>query len=174
MAYDPNMSRWIMASFRTWFDATKLNEIPIFYEYTRHKNITQNETMPEAQQYAEFRLNGPFYSKVTAIEEYYDVMLNVIVTQDLNEGKADEMDMLIGSIQVCFTDCIPIYRYGIVDLSGPNGSNINDSSLVGGMLIHDDKMGSVEVLRFGQANPDTLLSQTSIEANYRMKLVNGR
>lgn len=163
--FDPNMSRWIMASCRNWFETNKLNAIPIYYEYTRHKNITQNETKREVPQYAEFRLNGPDYKQVTANEVWYSVELNLLCSQSLVEGQADLIEKLLGSIYVCFTTCIPIYRYGDITLDAKN-----DSSFVGPLMIADEKDGQVNIYRFGQANPDTLFSQTALEAGYRLKL----
>jgi hypothetical protein len=163
--FDPNMSRWIMASCRTWFETNKQNNIPIFYEYTRHKNITQNETKHEIPQYAEFRLNGPDYRQISANEVWYNIEINVLCSQTLIEGQADVMEMLIGSIYPAFTTCIPVYRYG-----DPILNALNDSSFVGPLMINDEKDGQVNVYRFGQANPDTLFSQTSLEGGYRLKL----
>jgi hypothetical protein len=98
MAFDTNMSRWMMASCRTWFDAKRLNNALIFYEYTRHKQLVDSTTGITAQQYAEFRFNGPDYRKVTSNEEWYFVQLNLMCTQDLNEGDSDQMDEFIGNI----------------------------------------------------------------------------
>ena len=165
VVFDPNMSRWIMASCRVWFETNKLNNVPIFYEYTRHKNITQNNTVVPASQYAELRLDGPYYRQITANEAWYNVDINVLCTQDLKEGQADLIESLISSIYVCFPICIPVYRYG-----DPLANVLNDSSFIDGMRRTDERDGEVNVQRFGQANPDTLLSQVSIEAGYRLKL----
>jgi hypothetical protein len=165
MARDPNMPRWIMASCRQWFETNKLNGISIFYEYTRHKNIDQNETVHQLPQYAEFRLNGPDYKRLSGNEETYSIEINVLLSQDLIEGQADTMEYLISYLMPCFTSCIPVYRYG-----DPLLDAANDNSLIGGLLITDEKDGQVNIYRFGQANPDTLFSQTALEVGYRMHI----
>ena len=164
MAFDPNISRWLLASCRAWFDSHRLNNATLFYEYTRHKQLENPTTGLVIQQYGEFRLNGPDHRKVTHNEEWYDIVINVLCTQDLNEGQSDEIDEFIGNIYVCFTECIPVYRYG-------DSSNLlNDNTYIGFLKRTDEKNGQVNLSRFGQANPDSLLTQVSIEASYRMKL----
>lgn len=164
MAYDPNMNRWIMASCRTWFENNKLNDIKIFYEYTKHKDIDDHTTKYEIQQYGEFRMDGPDYKQITKNEQWYDVIINVLVTQTLNEGNSDEVELLIGSIAVCFAECIPVFRYGSSD------NILNDNTQIGVLKRVNQKSGEVNVARFGQANPDTQITQASIESNYRLKL----
>ncbi len=157
MSYNLNMNRWIMASCRTWFENNKQNNIKIFYEYFKHKDVTE-------QQYAEFRLNGPDYQLITKSEGRYDVDINLLVTQVLNDGNTDEIELLIGSIAVCFAECIPVYKYGSID------NLVNDGSLIGNLVRVNEKNGEVNVSRFGQANPDTLISQASIDSRYTMRL----
>ena len=163
---DPNMPRWIMASCRTWFNAHVQNGVKIFWEYTRHKDVTDKKTGQAIKRYAEFRLNGPFYTLKTSNECWYDVDINVLLTQNLTQGASDEIEDLIGSLFVCFTQSIPIYRFG------PADNVINDSSQIGCLMRMNERGGEVDVSRFGQANPDTLVTQASIEAMYRLKLVN--
>ena len=163
--FDPNMPRWIMASCRQWFETNKGDtDLKIFYEYTRHKDITQGETRPEIPRYAEFRLNGPDYRKISGNEESYTIEINVLLSQTLIEGQADLMDQLAGLLTPCFTTCIPVYKYGV------NMNPDNDGSLIGGLMLADEKDGQVNFYRFGQANPDTLFTQAALEAGYRMNL----
>ena len=160
---NPKMNRWIMASCRTWFDTKKLGDLTVFWEYSRHKQIQQQKQ--ELQSYAEFRLNGPDYRRVSGNEEWYDVTINVLLTQNLNEGDSEAMEFLIGQVVPCFTNSIPVYKYGKID--DPE----NDESLIGCLQTIKGRDGEIEISRFGQANPDTLLTQTSIESEYRLKLL---
>jgi len=157
---DPNIVRWIVASCRTFFNTRKGN-YPLFFENTGPKKLQDAQGNPIAS-YAEFRVNGPYYRKITTTEEFYDVELNVLCHTGINNTDSDEIERMLGTYFSAFAPTIPILRYG-------NGLS-DDQSQIGCLMLYGEKGDQIRVSRFGQANPDTKLAQGSIDGSYRMRL----
>lgn len=157
------MVRWIVASCRKYFDSNR-GDVPLFYENTGPKRMLDSSGKP-LKSYAEFRIDGPYYRRLSAYETYYDIDLNVLCHTGIDTLYSDEIERMLGIFAVAFTEAIPVYKYGR-DVMG-----VDDSSRVGCLIRLDGKNEAVRVSRFGQANPDTPLAQASVDGTYRMKMI---
>jgi hypothetical protein len=156
---NPDMVRWIMASCRSFFYERR-NGIPLFFENTGPKTLLDAAGNP-TKTYGEFRLEGPYFRQVNAVEQQYDIVINILVHTGINVTDSDEIERALGSFASIYQSVIPVYRYG-------NGIG-DDQTFVGCLQLLVTKGDEVKVSRFGQANPDTRLAQASIDGNYRMK-----
>lgn len=159
---NPNMVRWITASCRSHFNDRKM-DIPLFFPNVGSKRL-QDELGKPISLYAEFRVDGPYYQKMNAKEERYDVDLNVLCQAGINTGDSERILYALGIFSAAFTDVIPVFRFGR-DTDG-----VDDQSLIGCLIRNDEKNEAVRVSQFGQANPDTQLAQASVDGSYRMRL----
>lgn len=151
-----DLPRWIMASARDFFKEN--SHFPLFFEHTGDKTLKGPIT-----KYAEFRLDGPFATKVTKNETYYDIEINILCIATLNESYADDLEEVLGDFMSIFAiGWFHVFRYGDHD--------VDDQSKVGCMILSTGKHEEIRVSRFGQANPDTRVLQASVEAHYQMRL----
>jgi len=155
-----NIVRWIIASARKYFHT--FSRYPMFYEHTGPKTLTLPNGRPITE-YTEFRLDGPYTQQITKRETHYEIEINVLCVTTVDQGNADKIEDVLGSIHSIFSKGnFPVLRYG--------DSSIDDESHIGCMLLRTDKREEVRVSRFGQANPDTRVLQASVEGHYQMRL----
>jgi hypothetical protein len=155
MTYDKNIVRWIRASCEAFFN-TKKENIPLYFQYSGPRPKDGEHT------WSEFRLDGPYIKQISATEVWYDVEINILSSTPVRPDKTFVIEDINGIWVAAFEPMISVLRYG----NQPG----DDKSFIGCLFRQDDTNDSVIVSRFGQANPDTKVIQSSVEAHYRMKV----
>lgn len=159
---DPNIVRWLVASCRAYFKSRQ-GIYPLFFENTGPKNLIDSNGQP-INSYGEFRIEGPYIRYVTTNETWYEVELNILCHTGINAANSDEIERMVGLYAAAFANSIPVMKFG-------NSEGDDRTVQVGCLILLDNKGEQVRVSRFGQANPDTKLSQASIDGTYRMRTV---
>lgn len=153
---NPNLPRWIFASAAKHFDGYKGDC------YLHIEGVGQRDADSRRVFWAEFRLDGPYETGGTAIEENYTVEINVLICASIEEKYAYRIQDLQGRFGAAFTACIPVRRYG----DGPQ----DDSSLVGHLQLLTAGSEKLMISNFGKIGPNTDIKQGSIEGHYRLNL----
>jgi len=143
-------SRWIFASASRHFGA--LIEAA---GYTYYIEGTQRN--PEAQEFIEFRMDGPDLTRLNS--NYYKLDVNINLLWSYNQGHSDfyKPSRIRGFLIRTMRD-ICIYRFG------------DDESQLGILKLKQDKQNSTMVNNFGQVRPDVKLMQGTVEGTFEMHL----
>jgi len=156
---DQDMVRWIIASCRAFF-FNRRQGYTLFFENIGAKNL-KDTSGKEVPYYAEFRVDGPGVRQLTKREYVWEIEINVLLHGAVDVRYSDEIEKMLGVFAAAFEDAIPVYRYG-------DGVR-DDQSQIGCLRLFSEKGEEVQVSRFGQANPDTKLTQASVDGRYRMR-----
>lgn len=154
---NPNWQRWIFASASKYFQG-------IADAYPVQMHIEGTERMiSDDQSWIEFRMDGPMI--IEQSHNYYqlDVEINILWSAHMNSQDFHETKKLVGALIKAMTK-ICIYKYG-------TGAD-DDDSLLGILVLRQDKYHSIRVNDFGQVRADTHLVQGVVEASYQMFLTN--
>ena len=144
------LPRWIKASVYKHFDDRKQG-VPLFLEGDKRSTN-------EKQAYAELRMDGPFFKKLTAIEWNVYIEVNVLVQTIRKREKLYTNSTNSGIIAEAFTDHIDIYRYG--------GELVDDESFVGCLNLNMDGKRPLTIRDVGESRPTEPLNQTQVEGHY--------
>jgi hypothetical protein len=153
MAINPKWARWAFASvvnhFQNNLDTTR---VPIFVEGEKRNTDT-------LKTFAEVRMDGPFFTEVSRDCYKIEGEVNILIQATLDEMDAQLIHRSVGLVTAAFSD-ISVYRFG--DEPG------DDNSFVWcWKLINDSRRRErVQVSHFGVIEPNTKLTQATVEAHY--------
>lgn len=151
-----NWTRWIIASLNKHFSDIISPTLYMFIEGTdRHTE--------ERRDYAEFRRDGPRACELSRGYWQFDVYVDVLVVNEMNDTDIYTLERSLGLVQSAFTTDIPVFQYG----DGPS-----DNSLIqlGCLVLCPNPDEPIRTTYFGQVQNDVRLRQASVEACYRMYL----
>lgn len=150
VAFDPNWTRWIFASCRKYFN-DRVGNFKLFYIPTDDKNGLAT--------YGELRINGPEAKRLSSNEWRLEILINVLISADMNNQDTDLIFKSCGIIQNIMPLDLPILKLG--------SSNSDDQSQLGCMKALDE---TIRTSHFGQFDPKVTLLQSTVEANYQIRL----
>ncbi len=152
-----NWDRWIMGSCAKFFDDFRSD-----YTLIVEGDIRQTKGL---QQWAEFRLDGPYCQEVSKDSWRIDVEINILCLFIPSNEAQYGMHKIVGHFASLF-DTIPVYRYG----SASEDSD-NDGTLLGCLQLRSDVKESMKVSHFGMVTLEgTRLSQANVEGHFRLML----
>jgi hypothetical protein len=146
-------SRWIFASLTNHF-SDHAQSTNFFVE-------GQNRD-PSITDYAEFRMDGPYFNEINSSYWKIDVIAAIIVNIIQNDADIHKLDRIIGIYLAAFTPNIDVFKYG--------DSEIDDQSLLGCLKLATNTGERIRVDKFGQVRAATRVAQASIEAHYELNL----
>lgn len=152
-----DLERWIFASACKAFDDRKQGAI-LFFEETN-----KDDSKIGQDDFAEFRLDGPYFRNPSKDYWIIDCEINIFVTSRMNHKDFHRSRRTLGIFRTAMTDW-EVLRLG----DGPD----DDQSLVGCMRLTPIVSGDRElrVSNFGQIDTKTRLVQACVEGHYRMEL----
>lgn len=154
---NPNWQRWIFASASKYFQG-----IADAYPVQMHIEGVER-TISDEEKWIEFRMDGPAVTEYSRNYYQLDVEINILWSVHMNSQDFHETKKLSGALVEAMTN-ICIYKYG-------DGVD-DDDSLLGSLVLRQDKYHPIRVNEFGQVRADTHLVQGAVEASYRMILIN--
>jgi hypothetical protein len=154
--FDPNWTRWIVASVQKHFDLRAApNNIPTLYE---GDDIS---AVKDQIKYVEIRVNGPRYKELSKGYHQFHIDVGVMCSAYIGSD-IHELNKLVGLYQ---SKMIPIDVKKFGNLSG------DDQSYIGCLELRDDVDPSVDTISYGQTEAEKRLMQTSVEGFYELELV---
>lgn len=150
MTLRENLPRWLFASLSTHF---KENTGGIVTHIDG-----ENRLPDQGQDFAEFRMDGPRITELSAKELRVWVAVNIVVQHTQVEDDLHGIQRSFGLILEAFNRQIPIFKYG-------NGVDDDQSQLTCVNLINR-KPDDIQVNNFGIIDKNLGLQQGTIEAHY--------
>jgi len=155
---NPNWPRWIFASAsKHFFDAgaAATPAIPVFVE--NQKRDTEEEIT-----LWEFRLDGP--NIVELSKNFYElkVEINILIQTKLDIEDAHRHFDVVGIAQEKMENTISVFKYG--NRAG------DDDTFLECLHLRTEINEPVFVNHFGQIEPTTHITQSTVEGHYRMTL----
>lgn len=148
-----NWLRWIKSSTaKHFFDRLKTNNLFCFIEGSDRRTATH-------QQYAEFRIDGPYAKEINANYWQLDVEINLLVVTNRDDQDLYGHERGVGFVCETFTPGIPVWKYGD-----------SPTDLLGCLKLIPDNREKIIVSNFGQVNVDSRMLQSTVEAHYRLNL----
>lgn len=151
---NPNWIRWIKSSINLHFDAL-ISGIPLFIEGENRDDGLKSS--------AELRMDGPDFSEISKGYWQFDIMIDVLIKSHFSDKDAYIRERNIGYVLAAFTTDISIFRYG-------DSADDDRTALLGCFKLCPSEGEPIRVLHFGQVTNDIRLTQTSVQAAYRMNL----
>lgn len=148
-----NLPRWIYASASKAISSNADSAITFF-------EGTDKDTEP--QEGAEFRFDGPRLTEWS--KGYFEVWvsINILVQTAMNDEDFHQKYRVIGKIINALRQSFSVFRFG-------DGVD-DDDTLVGCMMLIQDKNNRLQVNHFGQISPSLRLEHATVEAHYHMFL----
>jgi hypothetical protein len=157
MSMDPNWTRWIHASLSEYFSKYfETMNVPFHVE----GQDTQNQGTQDS---VEFRWDGPYANEVSRKCWQLDIEVNMLVSSILGRTQSHHHKDLVGKAQAAYITDIPVYRYG-------EGSS-DTQSILGCLKLRSDDREAIITSYFGKLEVDIVLEQSTVEAHYRMNLI---
>lgn len=156
ITYLHKLPLWSQLSVRKAF-VQRTENIPVLFE----EQIKQNNTMPI---YVELRVDGPYCDPIGTRNEYEAVIeVNALITCAFDEKDTMRLFKLQGVVVAAFNDDICVYKLGT--------ESEDDKSFFGTyQLISGDR---IEASNFGQVDSTNKIYQSTVEAHYKMRFLNG-
>ena len=156
---NPNWHRWIFASICKHFNDNK-GEYALLVE--------GQDQLPETlTERAELRVNGPFFNELYWNTYNAEVDINVVLNVTFSETDLYRQQTVVGFFAQAFTRCIPVYKYG----NDANGAD--DGSYLGYLVQKNFRGDDVTITNYGQVSIDIRLTQSTIDAIYRIEFLQG-
>jgi|SRR5215831_6900653 len=152
---DQNLSRWIFASISKHFDDNR-NGIPLFIE-----GQTRNQETPTDS--AELRMNGPYVNNPSHSLYFVIVDVNILIKCINDDSDAHKQWRMIGIFLEAFPPNFQIFKYG-------DGPEDNPNEMVGCLILQRDRGDEIIVNNFGEINPGTKITESTINGVYRMQM----
>ncbi len=156
-AADPNWPRWITTSIYKYFYGKLHGDVSVYLE-------GQNRQTEGQKSYVEIRYNGPTVDRLTPRTFKLYVSINILVVYiKATEDNLYSFDNIIGLVTTAFPNAFQVMRYG---------DGTQDDQLEVGCLKQKPEPGKdmIEVMRYGQADPNIRMVEATIEASYEMLL----
>jgi len=154
---NPNWQRWIYASVSKYFKT-----VADAYPIVMHVEGAER-TSSEESKWMEFRMDGPSVTELSHNCFRLNVEINILWAVHMSSRNFHEEQRLSGALVEAMTD-ICIYKYG-------DGVD-DDDSLLGTLVLIQDKNHPIRVNNFGQVRADSHLVQGTVESSYQMHLSN--
>lgn len=149
-----NWPRWFKASVSKYFVENSGGAIT-------YVEGDERDT-PQPDDFAEFRMDGPWITSLDGKEYHVRVEVNILVQTAMDGKDAYKHERTIGKVLAAFADSIQVFKLGLgVD---------DDQSAFACLGIVQDKLNSLRVNNMGRIDPDYRLSQATIEATYETYL----
>lgn len=155
MAQNINWPRWIHASFAKHFDSKK-GVYHLFIE-------GQERNTSGLEQWAEFRIDGPFTIEWSKNYFHLDVEINILMMTLYDELDLYKHQRIIGQFYGAFEPCIPMFKFG----TGPD----DDQSQFAIMKIRHAFRERIVQSNFGDIQSDVRMTQNTLEGHYRATLM---
>lgn len=157
--HNPNWPRWVHASLSKHFETIiTAGNLPIFFEGDDRRTRTLRD-------YCEYRNDGPRIRELS--NNYYRLFapVNILVVSGMNDVDVHRIQRSIGLVTSAFTKTINVFRFG-------DGVD-DDGSLLGCMVLIQDRRNDLKINHFGQIDETTRLQQASVEGHYECFLNGG-
>ena len=146
--------RWCYASINKHFEDRK-SEYDLYLE-------GDVRTQQDDKEFAELRIDGPF---ITIPQKYFyflDVEVNVLCQTHMDPRRFYQGQVIVGTFARAFENTICVYKLG--------DSTFDDGSLLGSFHLQRDLKENIAINYYGIIRDDVRLTQTTIEAHYRLEL----
>lgn len=154
MTLRENLPRWLFASLSTHFTENSSGIIT---------HIDGVSRLPDqAQDFAEFRMDGPRITELPAREFHVWVAVNILVNHTVNEEDIHGIQRSYGLILESFDREIGIFKYG-------DGVDDDQNKLTCVRLV-SRKPEDIQINNFGIIEKDLGIQQGTIEAHYETYL----
>ena len=154
MTLRENLPRWLFASLATHFKENTGSLVT---------HIDGENRLPDqGQDFAEFRMDGPRITELSAREFYVWVAINILVQHTQQEDDFHGIQRSFGLVLEAFDRQISIFKYG-------NGVDDDQSQLTCVSLVQR-KPNDIQVNNFGIITKDLGLQQGTIEGHYETYL----
>ena len=154
MTLRENLPRWLFASLSTHFKENTGGVVT---------HIDGENRLPDqGQDFAEFRMDGPRITELSAGEFYVWVAVNILIQHTQKEEDFHGIQRSFGLILEAFNRQIAIFKYG-------NGGDDDQSKLTCVNLVQR-KPQDIQVNNFGIIDMSLGLQQGTIEAHYETYL----
>jgi hypothetical protein len=148
-------NRWIFASASSFFKQ-KIVGYPFFIE---------GQNAPLQGDSIEFRLTGPEWTQISPNTYIGEIVINILV-KAVKEEDAHKIFRMVGLTEAAFVVCFPVKKYG-------NTVNVDNSNIVIGFMNLEQAGGKdIRTTHFGQLVPEVPSIQSTVEANYKITLIN--
>lgn len=155
MSFDPNWSRWCLASFSKFFDSKK-GSVYLYIE--GHDRDTANLV-----DFAEFRMDGPRIKTIGNSLVRLELTVNILIQSVMDDTDTHKLQRTIGVMTAAFEKKISAFKYG-------TGLNDDQSLFACFQLIREGNF-DVRVNNFGIIDPTVRKQQATIEARYAAEVV---
>lgn len=156
---NPNWARWIFASTTTVFEAGR-GTLKFYVEGTDMSDRRNQED------YAEFRMNGPFFKEVS--RDYWQVDFEINVLVSAVKGKDfHKIHKHVGTVAGMFVGSLPIRCLGSEPDDDPK------TILECAVLDTEGRDGGIFIQHFGQFDPTLPIVQATVQGTYRLYLQKG-
>jgi hypothetical protein len=145
-----NWSCWITASLAKYF-GDNANGVTFYVE-----GDTIN--FDAKIQWVEFRMDGPEIQEITSNYYRLEVIVNLLVSDVINNSDLYSLQRLVGAFSVLFKSRIPIFKYGT--------GILDDGTLLTCLEMCKAPKDKVDVGYFGKVGPTSDMQQAMIEAHY--------
>ena len=154
--FNPDWGRWIFTSAVTHFNSRRV-ELPLFVEGS-DKTGRRRDT-----DYAEFRLNGPFYKELSKDYWYITIDINVLVITLTDPKDAFKCERNIGKVCRMFDDKFSVFKLG----DEPQDTK---QFLECAIMEMEGLTGGIQTFHYGKVDPTVAVVEASVEATYKLYL----
>jgi len=170
MAIDPNICRWIVASFCNHFINAKVMQIgfpngtpsiplPIYLEGQQPTNGSKNA-------WAELRVDGPFIQDYPGNVQKYIVSVSILILVAMNTQDMYQIYQYCGDFANLFTEPIAIMKFG-------DGPNDDPTQMVDCMILqYAGKDEHVAINHYGQYDASIQMLQSTVDGHFYMTVTN--
>jgi len=151
-----NLPRWLMSSLAKHFK-TVADTIPLNYYVEGIDDVEITDFQTDS---ALFKMDGPVVHQGSAIDEWYDIELIILLTDIVQSGENPyEIYRWAGIFESSLiNDALSIFRFG---------TGVEDDGTLIGCLTPDTRLrNNVRVVNYGQTDKDLHIRQMSVNGRF--------
>ena len=144
-----------------WLRWLKISCIKQFEDDDYNFSVNGDQHEDEWDLWCDFYFLSPTIRELN--RNYFEItcIIQLVLTDIPNNIDSYRLDKMLGDFLTKFVNLIPIYKYGLTseDIE-------NDNNILGCLQLQ----GKIDIQNYGNPQPGTRLSQSTVNAQYRMLL----